>query len=72
MYQNPYLLELEAQERQRTFQREVAYLQLAAAAPREPLRQRLAAVLIALAARVAPSLEVTVRPRGGLTTGRVR
>lgn len=70
MYPNPYLLELELQERRRSLRQEMAYRKLAAAVPRTPLRQRLAAALIALAERLAPSLEVTVRPRREIAPSR--
>lgn len=63
VYRNPYLLELELQERRRSLRQQMEYLKLAAEVPRTPLRQQLAAALIALAGRLAPSLEVTVRPR---------
>lgn len=69
MYGNPYLLELELQEWRRALQQEMEYLRLAADVPRRPLRQRLAQGLIALAARIEPSLEVTVQPRRGMNAG---
>jgi hypothetical protein len=72
VYGNPYLLELEVQERRRAFQQEMEYLRLAAELPHAPLRQRLAQLLIALAAHLAPSLEVTVRPRRGIKLGGAR